>query len=171
SPLTSIVTHDDQGCGSSTSIVIYADGTKVVIQLRDSPVDTALIALARGRLGDIVPLVRTVQETQTHHAYGMPYIDGYRWSPLILTSLEDDIGVTQQLGEILTKLKLDLPNDDVVINHIIPRLENVLENGMPDVEDAVILRSRIENLLSRAHNLEKLPLTFCHIDINPFNVR
>ncbi|KAJ3860719.1 hypothetical protein EV359DRAFT_48605, partial [Lentinula novae-zelandiae] len=80
------------------------------------------------------------------------------------------IGVTQQLGEILAKLKLDLPSDDIVDNHIIPRLENVLENGMPDVEDAVILRSRIENLLSRAHNLEKFPLTLFHIDINPFNV-
>ncbi|KAJ3914014.1 hypothetical protein F5877DRAFT_83218 [Lentinula edodes] len=118
----------------STFVVIYADGTKAVIQLRDSPVDTALVALARGRPGDIVPLVRTAQATQTYHAYGMPQIDGYRWSPLILTSLEDDIGVTQQLGEILTKLKLDLPSDDVVDNHIIPRLENVLENGIPDVE-------------------------------------
>ncbi|KAH7870380.1 uncharacterized protein C8R40DRAFT_1163155 [Lentinula edodes] len=135
SPLTSIVPHDDQGCGSSTFVVIYADGTKAVIQLHDSPA------------------------TQTYHAYG--YALNRRVSvESVLTSLEDDIGVTQQLGEILTKLKLDLPNDDVVINHIIPRLENVLENGMPDVEDAVIL----------PHNLQKLPLTLCHIDINPFNV-
>ncbi|KAJ3897977.1 hypothetical protein F5879DRAFT_769032, partial [Lentinula edodes] len=95
---------------------------------------------ARGRLGNIVPLVRTVQATQTYHAYG--YALNRRVSvESVLTSLEDDIGVTQQLGEILTKLKLDLPNDDVVINHIIP-----------------------------PHNLQKLPLTLCHIDINPFNV-
>ncbi|KAJ3807420.1 hypothetical protein F5876DRAFT_79725 [Lentinula aff. lateritia] len=120
-----------------------------------------------GRPGDIVPLVRTVQAIQT---YDLPHNDGYRWSLLILTSLEDDIGVTQQLGEILTKLKLDLPSDDVVDNHIITRLKNVLESGMPDVEDALILHSRIENLLSRAHNLKKLPSTLCHIDINPFNV-
>ncbi|KAJ3886499.1 hypothetical protein GG344DRAFT_90864 [Lentinula edodes] len=149
SPLTSIVPRDDQGCGSSTFVVIYADGTKAVIQLRDSPVDPELIALARGRLGNIVPLVRTVQATQTYHAYG--YALNRRVSvESVLTSLEDDIGVTQQLGEILTKLKLDLPSDDVVIDHIIPRLENVLENGMPDVGDAVIIDStppRIKGLI------------------------
>lgn len=42
SPLTSIVPHDDQGCGSSTFVVNYADGTKAVIQLRDSPVNPEL---------------------------------------------------------------------------------------------------------------------------------
>lgn len=170
SPIVSLSSHDDQGCFSATFIVNYADKTEAIVQLRDGRIDTALVALARGLLGDIVPDVRAVKATATLHAYGMPLIHGTRWSPLIKTSLEEDVAIARQFGSILAKCGLGIGCDTIVDSHIIPRLENVLKDKIPSTASDS-LRFRVEALLHRAANLKQLPLVLCHVDPNPFNVR
>ncbi|KAE9398207.1 hypothetical protein BT96DRAFT_920976 [Gymnopus androsaceus JB14] len=145
---------------SSTFVANYADGAKAVIQIRDSRINTALVGLAHGKLGNVVPLVCAVTATKSLFAYGMPFIDGSRWEPLCETSLKDDISIAAHLGSLLSNLKLDLPSDEVL----------VLSNGMPDLENAALLQSCIERLLSRAQNLKKLPLTLCHADLHSWNI-
>jgi hypothetical protein len=56
--------HDDQGCYALTFAVKYADNTESIIQLKDTPIDTTVVQLARKLLGDIVPNVDSV--TATH---------------------------------------------------------------------------------------------------------
>jgi len=167
SPLTSLAMLGDQGCFSVTFLAVFEDKTEVIIQLRDNKIDTALVGFARGLLGDIVPAVQAVKSCGIPHAYAMPFIRGNRWSPLIETSVEEDVAIAREFGSILAKCMISMNSDAIVENYIIPRLEKILENDLPDP----LLRIRILNLLDRAHHLKRLPLMVCHIDPNPFNVR
>jgi hypothetical protein len=172
SSIVSLRSHDDQGCFSATFIVNYADKTEAIIQLRNGRIDTALVALARGLLGDIVPDVQEVTTTATLHAYAMPLIRGSRWSPLIETSLEEDVVIASQFGTILAKCSLGIGSAAIVDNHIVPRLEIVLRDKIASTDSySQLLRARVEALLHRAHSLKQLPLALCHTDPNPFNVR
>ena len=164
--------HSEQGCSASTFTVEYADDTKAIIQLRDGRLDTTLISLAHGMLGDIVPLVKAVKSDETMGAYGMPLIPGTRWEPLIMTSLEDDVAIVAQFGSILARCRMDGTSSDAIVKHsIIPRLQSIIRNDLPALEgDYPLLRPRLEGLLARADNLKQLPLSVTHLDPNPFNV-
>ena len=166
--------HENQGCFSSTFTVQFVDQKKAIIQLRDGRLDTSLIALARGLLGDIVPLARAVKSSQTMWAFGMPFIPGVRWEPLIVTSLEEDVAITAEYGSILAKCRLTAitaAREAIVEHQIIPRLKAIIQNDIPILEgDYPSLRAHLENLLSRAHGLKRLPLALTHTDPNPFNV-
>ncbi|CAG7850045.1 SubName: Full=Uncharacterized protein {ECO:0000313/EMBL:CCA72780.1} [Serendipita indica DSM 11827] len=164
--------NENQGCSSTTFVVDYEDQTKSIIQLRNDRIDTILVSLAHGILGDIVPLVRAVKASHTMFAYGMRFIQGSRWEPLIITSLKEDMNIAGQLGSILAKCRLGGTTSEAIINYtIVPRLESIIRDQLPSLEDKhPRLRGWFERLLARAPNVKRLPLTLTHIDVNPFNV-
>jgi hypothetical protein len=167
--------HPDQGFFSMTFIATFDDGTQCIIQLRDNSIDTALVHLARGILGTIVPDIRTVEATKSIHAYGMSLISGTRWSPLVEMSVEMDALVAKEMGTILARCSLSLKSATLVdslivrLDCIIRRLKNMRSSDIP-VELIGALLTRIEGLRDRGTNLKQLELALCHTDPNPFNV-
>jgi hypothetical protein len=121
----SLSLHPDQGFFSMTFIATFSDGTQCIIQLRDNSIDTALVHLARGILGTIVPDIRTVEATRSIHAYGMSLISGTRWSPLVEMSIEMDALVAKEMGIILARCSLSLKSDTLV-DSLIVRLDCII---------------------------------------------
>jgi hypothetical protein len=171
----SLSLHPNQGFFSITFIANFDDGTQCIIQLRDNSIDTALVHLARGILGTIVPDIQAVEATSSMHAYGMSLISGTRWSPLVKMSVEMDALVAKEMGTILARCSLGLRSDTLVdslivrLDCIVQRLKCIRSSDIP-VELLGGLLTRIEGLRDRGTNLKRLELALCHTDPNPFNV-
>ncbi|KAF5384619.1 hypothetical protein D9757_007481 [Collybiopsis confluens] len=59
-------------------------------------------------------------------------------------------------------------DDAAVAGCRIPRLQTVLNENIPS--DRPELRKSVEELLESAHNLNKLPLSLSHVDLNATNM-
>ena len=174
-PVSTVSLHPEQGYFSMTFIATFGDGTPCIIQLRDNPIDTSLVHLARGMLGNIVPDIQSVETTKSMHAYGMSLVPATRWSPLVDMSVEMDALVAKEMGTILARCSLGLKSDNLVdslIVHLdcINRRLKKAHRGDTPVGPMGALLTRIEGLRDRATNLKQLELCLCHTDPNPFNV-
>jgi hypothetical protein len=120
-------------------------------------------------LGTLVP---TIEKKSTDiyvstHVYIMNYIHGSMWNSA-LGDWEDDAAIAGQLGEALSRCIVGPDSSEVVESYIIPRLQTVLRENIPS--DRLELRRSVEELISIAPNLKKLPLSLSHVDLNATNV-
>ncbi|KDR67849.1 hypothetical protein GALMADRAFT_1065130 [Galerina marginata CBS 339.88] len=178
-PLVKFEPHEHQGMGNSyTFVAKYGDDTEAIIQLRDRPIDIAIVHLARTLLGDIVPNLVSLKATKTSYAYGQPKIPGDRWDPMTYLTVEDDTAVSVQFANILARCRLHLGSGTVVDDYVIPCMNSIINavsaenepfNYMPkDLVNAYL--KRLTALRDRANHLRLLDLMLCHTDPNPFNV-
>jgi hypothetical protein len=175
SPLVSIdrLGDHEQGAYSITFRAVFQNGDKAIVQLKDSSIDTALVALARSLLGNIVPDVRTVHNNITRHAYVMNMLPGgYCESGVGAYSFNNDVAIARELGSILARCSLGNDSSGVVDYYIVPRLESIIARELPTDNDPSIaaVRTRIRDLISRAENLKRLPLALCHTHLYCANV-
>lgn len=98
----------------------------------------------------------------------MNYIDGSMWNSA-LGAWDDDAAIAGQLGDALSRCIVGSDSSEVVESYIIPRLKTVLLENIPS--DRLELRRSVEELISIAPNLKKLPLSLSHLDLNATNVR
>lgn len=82
---------------------------------------------------------------------------------------DDHAAIAGQLGDALSRCIVGPNSSEVVESYIIPRLKTVLLENIPS--DGLELRRCVEELISIAPNLEKLPLSLSHLDLNATNVR
>jgi len=163
----------EQGAYSITFRAAFQNGEKAIIQLKDSPIDTTIVALARSLLGPIVPDVRSVPSKATRHAYAMNMLPGvYCESGVGAYSLNNDVAIARELGSILARCSLGIDSAGIVDYYIIPRLESIIAKELPPGNEQWItaIRTRIKELTNRAENLKRLPLALCHTDLNCANV-
>ena len=97
----------------------------------------------------------------------MNYIHGSMWNSA-LGFWEEDVTIAGQLGEALSRCIVGPDSSEVVESYIIPRLQTVLHENIPS--DRLELRRSVEELISIAPNLKKLPLSLSHVDLNATNV-
>ena len=178
--------HDEQGCFSQTYIVELEDQSHVVVQFRDTPLDlshyvvahrtsffaricTCPLSASAEKLGHLVPTIekKTTDVSDFTHVYIMNYIHGSMWNSA-LGAWEDDAAIAGQLGEALSRCIVGPDSSEVVDSYIIPRLQTVLRENIPS--DRLELRQSVEELISIAPNLKKLPLSLSHVDLNATNV-
>jgi hypothetical protein len=136
-------------------------------------ISTVLI-ISIEKLGAIVPVIekKTVQTSVNMHVYIMNYINGSMWNAALGAwpgSWDDDATIAGQLGDALARCVVSPDCSEVVDSYIIPRLEKVLCESIP--LERLELRRTVEELLSAAPNLKKLPLSLAHVDLNATNVR
>jgi hypothetical protein len=93
----------------------------------------------------------------------MNYIHGSLWNSA-LGAWEDDAAIACQPGEALSRCILSPDSSEVVDSYIIPRLQTVLHENIPS--DQLDLHRSVEELISIAFNLKKLPLSLFHVDLN-----
>jgi hypothetical protein len=163
----------EQGAYSITFRAAFQNGEKAIIQLKDSPIDTSIVALARSLLGPIVPDVRSVRSKASRHVYAMNMLPGvYCESGVGAYSLNDDVAIARELGSILARCSLGIDSAGIVDYYIIPRLESIISKELPPGNGQWItaIRTRIEEFTGRAKNLKHLPLALCHTDLNWANV-
>ena len=102
----------------------------------------------------------------------MNYIDGSMWNSALGAwqgAWDDDAAIAGQLGDALSRCIVGPNSSEVVESYIIPCLKTVLLENIPP--DRLELRRSVEDLISIAPNLEKLPLSLSHLDLNATNVR
>ena len=122
------------------------------------------------KLGTLVPIIekKSTDISISSHVYIMNYIHGSVWDSA-LGAWEDDVAIAGQLGEALSRCIIGPDSSEVVDSYIIPRLQAVLHENIPS--DRPELRRSVEELISIAPNLKKLPLSLSHVDLNWTNVR
>jgi len=188
-PSVSCRLHDEQGYFSKTYIVKLEDQSNVIVQFRDTPLNLSLYELARRtsffvrictfplsvspeKLGTLVPTIKKSTDTSVStHVYTMNYIDGSMWNSALGAwpgAWDDDAAIAGQLGEALSRCIVGPDSSDIVESYIIPRLQTVLRENIPS--DRLELRRTVEELISIAPNLKKLPLSLSHVDLNATNV-
>ncbi|KAF5369725.1 hypothetical protein D9757_011994 [Collybiopsis confluens] len=166
--------HDEQGAYSKTFVVELEDQSKAVVQFRESPLNLSLYELAYQKLGNLVPKIEEKKSADIslhQHVYIMNYIDGEMWNSALGAwpgAWEDDAAVAGQLGEALSRCIVGPDSSEAVESYIIPRLQTVLNENIPS--DRPELRKSVEELLESAHNLNKLPLSLSHVDLNATNM-
>jgi hypothetical protein len=163
----------EQGAFSITFRATFENGDKVIIQLKDSSINTVDVAIARSLLGPIVPEVHSVCSKASRHAYAMNMLPGvYCESGVGAYSFNNDVAIARELGSILAHCSFGIDSSGVVDNYIIPRLESIVTRELPTENDQSItaIRTRIKDLTSRTNNLKHLPLALCHTDLNCANV-
>lgn len=102
----------------------------------------------------------------------MNYIDGSTWNSALGAwpgAWDEDAAIAGQLGDALSRCIVGPDSSEVVESYIIPRLKTVLFENIPS--DRLELRRSVEELISIAPNLKKLPLSLSHVDLNATNVR
>jgi hypothetical protein len=122
------------------------------------------------KLGTLVPAIEKKSTDNifvSTHVYIMNYINGSMWNSA-LGAWEDDAAIAGQLGEALSRCIVGPDSSEVVESYIIPRLQTVLHENIP--LDRLELRRSVEELISIAPNLKKLPLSLSHVDLNATNV-
>lgn len=101
----------------------------------------------------------------------MNYIDGSMWNSALGAwpgAWDDDAAIAGQLGDALSRCIVGPDSSEVVESYIIPRLKSVLLENIPS--DRLELRRSVEELISIAPNLKKLPLSLSHLDLNATNM-
>ena len=190
-PSVSCRLHDEQGQFSRTYIVQLEDQSNLIVQFRDTPLDLSLYELARRmfffspeyalvyslsvsaeKLGTLVPTIEKSTDTSVSaHVYIMNYIDGVMWNSALGAwpgAWEDDATIAGQLGEALSRCIVGPDSSEVVESYVIPRLQTVLRENIPS--ERFELHRSVEELISIAPNLRKLPLSLSHVDLNATNV-
>lgn len=189
-PSVSCRLHDEQGYFSQTYIVKLEDQSNVIVQFRNTPLDLSLYELARRtsffarictcppsvsaeKLGTLVPTIekKSTDISVSTHVYTMNYINGSMWNSALGAwpgAWDDDATIAGQLGEALSRCIVRPDSSEVVESYIIPRLQTVLRENIPS--DRLALRRSVEELISIAPNLKKLPLSLSHVDLNATNV-
>ncbi|KIM49744.1 hypothetical protein M413DRAFT_15624 [Hebeloma cylindrosporum] len=173
-PSVSCRLHDEQGCFSKTYLVKLEDQSNIIVQFRDTPLDLSLYEVAREKLGALVPTIekKDAGVAVSKHIYIMNYIDGSMWNSALGAwpgAWDDDAAIAGQLGDALSHCIVGPDSSEVVESYIIPRLKTVLLESIPP--DRLELRRSVEELISIAPNLKKLPLALSHLDLNATNVR
>ena len=124
------------------------------------------------KLGTLVPTIEKSTDTSVSaHVYIMNYIDGVMWDSALGAwpgAWEDDAIIAGQLGEALSRCVVGSDSSEVVESYVISRLQTVLRENIPS-ERSELHRS-VEELISIAPNLKKLPLSLSHVDLNATNV-
>jgi len=145
------------------------DQSNVIVQFRDTPLDLSLYELARQKLGTLVPTIekKSTDISVSSHVYIMNYIHGSMWNSA-LGAWEDDAAIAGQLGKALSRCVVGPDSSEVVESYIIPRLQTVLHENIPS--NRYELRRIVEELISIAPNLKKLPLSLSHVDLNATNM-
>ncbi|GAM82982.1 hypothetical protein ANO11243_009680 [Dothideomycetidae sp. 11243] len=162
-----------QGCFSRTAIVLLQNGQDVVVQFRLEPMDTTPFDLAHSILGDLVPAIREIQDTELNrdgvYVYLMSCIPGKTWEQAgLYRYIEIKAVVMQDLARVLSKCCIsDGDTAQVIEDQVRPHLQRILKS-----EDPVILRfkGKAESLMYNLDSLKRLPLFLSHADLNYMNI-
>ncbi len=159
--------HPFQVVGSSISILVsLSDGTEVVVQLRDTEIDTSTVALANALLGDVVPLSHTAKTSAVQAAYISPSIGGKVWTENEVP-LEGDVSIASQLASLLARLALPMESTSIIDRVVVPRLRRIVaKEHIPSDE----LKQRIDDMVHTTEHLRALPLAICPSDLDPSHV-
>ncbi|KAF3935953.1 hypothetical protein ABW19_dt0203705 [Dactylella cylindrospora] len=160
-----------QGMFSKTAIVTLKDDTKWVVQLRDNEVDITKTALARAKLGTLVPEIHRVPSKLAFFGYIQSYVPGEIWA--IRTDYEklsdqEQTGIAESLAGMLARMSINESSSGMTQHFIRSRLQHVVDRLIKhDVEG---VREKMLGLIDKLHTLDCLPLALIHEDINEMNV-
>ncbi|TDL23174.1 hypothetical protein BD410DRAFT_787487 [Rickenella mellea] len=156
----------DLGSSSKSILVSLSDGTDVVVQLRDTEIDTSAVALANTLLGDVVPLSRAAKTSAVQAAYIYPSIGGKLWTENEVP-LEGDVSIASQLASLLARLALPMESTSMIDRVVVPRLRRIVaKEHIPSDE----LKQRIDDMVHTTEHLRALPLAICPSDLDPSHV-
>lgn len=162
-----------QGCFSRTAIVKLQNGQEVVVQFRLELMDMKPFQLAYRVLGDLVPHVALVQDTELAgynvFVYCMNCIPGKTWEEAGMGRYpEIKPVVMQSLAMVLARCQInDSDSGSVVEDQLRPHLQKFL-----DSVDVIITRFKdaARDLMAKLNSLKPLPLFLSHADLNYMNI-
>ncbi|KAH7878939.1 uncharacterized protein C8R40DRAFT_689629 [Lentinula edodes] len=159
-----------QGMFSKTVIIKLEDESEWVVQLRDNEIDTTKVALARSKLGDVVPFVHRASPLKAHFAFIAPFVHGKVWCKKDKElSGAERVSIATQLGGMLARCAINEDSSAMIDSYVIPRLRYILDHSFVDGTHPQ-LRARIEDLANQAPSTHVLPLAVIHEDVNSMNI-
>ena len=186
-PSVSCHLHDEQDYFSKTYIVKLEDQSNIIVRFRDTPLDLSFYEVARGTLffariyTPPLSFCREIGSSRSNYReeerryrcfQACLHHELHRWNSALGAwpgAWDDDAAIAGQLGDALSRCIVGPNSSEVVQSYIIPRLKTVLLENIPS--DRLELRRSVEELISIAPNLRKLPLSLSHLDLNTTNVR
>ena len=169
SPAVSARLTDFQGMFSKTLVVEMEDGAEWIVQLRDNEIDTTKVALARAKLGAVVPPVHRAVSSKAHFAFVAPFVRGTVWCDKDGLSTDTMASIATQIGRLLALGVLGESSAAMVDSYVLPRLQHIISRELSD-DPADPLRARVEALVKQAPDTKILPLALIHEDVNSMNV-
>lgn len=159
---------DIQGCFSNTLIVTMASGQECVIQFRSQRINMEHFNRARRLLGDAVPKIAKLADDSLKKdgikPYCMSVIPG---KTMYEAGHLQNVKTLRSLGQLFSRCRVPGDSAGVVDQVVIPKLKVLRHSAQAHIKP---FRDVIENLLTDAAQLKRLPLFYSHPDLNRTNI-
>ncbi|KAF9072202.1 hypothetical protein BDP27DRAFT_1382213 [Rhodocollybia butyracea] len=132
--VVSVHLAEEQGMYSRTFVAALADGSELIVQLKDNEIDLTKVSLALALLGAIVPSMHAAKCEKAHYAYVSSLIPGVIWSVKEDADWNEvlDVDARSRIENLLTKVD-ELKALPLALCHIDINERNIIVNDGADI--------------------------------------